>query len=368
MSLEKLARPEIFTLSPYVPGKPVDEVKRELGLTEVIKLASNENPLGPSPRAMAAIAGMAEQAHIYPDASAFRLKQALSERYGLPTDHFIIGDGSDEIIKLICEVFVGPGDEAVVPSPSFPVYDMATKLMSGAPVYVPLKDGRLDIPAMISAFSDRTKLVFICNPNNPTGTIVTRAEVDQLMGQLPPDAIVVFDEAYFEYVEDADYPDGLAYLRAGQPVIVLRTFSKIFGLAGLRVGYGITYPDAVGLLNRPRLAFNVNSIAQAAAIAALGDDEHVAESRRVNRQGRDYLYREFAAMGLEYLPTQANFVLVNIGLDSATVFQGLLRRGVIVRPAHIFGLNGWQRVTIGTAEENRKFIEALREVITELKE
>ncbi|NLW44908.1 MAG: histidinol-phosphate transaminase [Syntrophomonadaceae bacterium] len=361
--VEGKARSEVFSLKPYVPGKPVEEVERELGITGVIKLASNENPLGPSPLAVARVQEALKQLNIYPDGACYYLRRALAEHYGYSEDSFLIGNGSDELLRLITETFVGPGDEVIYGVPSFSEYGFMALIMGGVCVEVPLKDMRFDLPAILDKVTDRTKLVYICNPNNPTGTITGRAETDQFMKSLRDDVLVVFDEAYYEYVTDKDYVSGVEYLSQGRNVIVLRTFSKIYGLAGLRVGYGITTPEIAGLVNRVREPFNVNLLAQTAAIGALADKEHLEKSREVNIQGRDYLYREFSRMGLEYVPTEANFIFVDIKKDCRQVFQALLREGVIVRTGDIFGYPTYLRVTIGKPEENRRFIAALEKVL-----
>jgi histidinol-phosphate aminotransferase len=359
-------RPEVLTLSPYIPGKPADEVKRELGLERVVKLASNENPLGPSPIAMRAIQEMAASAHIYPDAAGFQLKTQLSQAYEIPTSQIVLGNGSDEIIMLLGETFVKPDDEVVMGDKTFPVYKTATLLMGGKPVEVPLKDGFLDTEAMASAVTPNTKLLFLCNPNNPTGTMMRKAEVDRLLEAVPPNVLVISDEAYAEYVGDEDYGTLLPHLKAGKNVAVLRTFSKIYGLAGLRVGYGLMSEYAAALLNRVRLSFNQNAFAQAAAIAALEDREHVRRSFQAVEEGKAYLYREFAAMGLRTYPTWGNFIMVDTGKDCQVVFRALLRRGVIVRPTSAWGLHTSLRITIGTGEENEILVAALREALREV--
>lgn len=363
LSYDKLVRPEVFRLSPYIPGKPADEVKRELGLERVIKLASNENPLGPSPRAIERVREMAARAHIYPDASAWALKQELASRYGVPESQIILGNGSDEILILLGQTFISPGDEAVMPAPSFPVYRTSVLLAGGTPVEVPLKDGFLDLPAMAEKINEKTKMVFICNPNNPTGAMVSRTEVDQFMKKIPEGVLVVADEAYYEYVSDPDYGDLLPYLKQGFPVIVLHTFSKIYGLAGLRVGYGLVPEDVQAFFNRVRLSFNVNSLAQAAALAALSDQEHVERSRRVNEEGKAYLQAEFRKIGLKVYRTWGNFIMVDTGRDCQAVFQQLLREGVIVRPTSAWGLMTCLRITIGSPSENEILVRALRNVL-----
>ncbi len=362
---KQLHREAIMAIKPYVPGKPVEEVERELGITDVIKLASNENPLGPSPAAVETLQETAAKVYLYPDGNCYYLKEALVEHTGFAADSIIVGNGSDEIIELIAKTFINPGEEAVVADPTFSEYDFAVKLMGGKTVFVPLKDQTHDLEGMLAAVTEKTKLIFICNPNNPTGTIVKREAVEELLSRLPGHVIAVFDEAYYEYVEDADYPQTVDYVREGHNVIVLRTFSKIYGLAGLRVGYGISRPDIIALLYRVKEPFNVNLPAQAAAIAALKDKEHLEKSRAVNAKGRDYLYRELEKRGLYYQPTNANFIWMDVKADSQQVFAKLLRRGVIVRTGDIFGAPSMLRVTIGTPEENKRFIAALDEVLKE---
>ncbi|HHY44785.1 MAG TPA: histidinol-phosphate transaminase [Firmicutes bacterium] len=359
-------RPEVLTLSPYIPGKPADEVKRELGLERVVKLASNENPLGPSPRAMQAVQEMAESLHIYPDAAGFHLKTRLSQVYGVAASQIVLGNGSDEIIMHLGQAFVRPGDEVVMGDKTFPVYKTSTLLMGGKPVEVPLKNGFLDLEAMASAVTTNTRLVFLCNPNNPTGTMTRKAEVDRFLEAIPPRVLVVSDEAYAEYVGDEEYGTLLPHLKNGKNVAVLRTFSKIYGLAGLRTGYGLVPEYAAALINRVRLSFNQNALAQRAALAALDDLEHVRKSIRMVEEGKEYLYREFAAMGLKTYPTWGNFIMVDTGKDCQAVFRALLRRGVIVRPTSAWGLHTALRITIGTPDENALLIEALKQVLQEV--
>ena len=365
--MEDLIRPCIAAIKPYEPGKPIEEVQRELGLTDVVKMASNENPLGPSPLALRAIAGSLPDIYYYPEGSSYNLRAALAQRLNVGMDNLIIGAGADQLIKLIAEAFLREGEEVVIAEHSFFEYLFVTQLMGGRPVFVPRRGLRQDLRRMADAVTERTKLVFVANPCNPTGTIVTREEVEEFLARLPERVLVIFDEAYREYVTADDYPDLLPHLRAGRRnVIVLRSFSKIYGLAGLRVGYGIADAEVIGWIHRVREPFNVNYLAQVAALAALDDEEHVFRSRRLVEEGKDYLYRALAEMGLEYEPTQANFVLINVGRDARQVFEELMREGVIVRPADIFGLPTHVRVTIGTPEQNRRFVEALRKVLARL--
>ncbi len=352
--------PDIAGITPYSPGKPIEEVERELGLTGSIKLASNENPRGPSPKALAVLSEAAKTLNRYPDGGGHYLRLALADRWKVSPDQIILGNGSDEVITLLTRAFLEAGDEAILADPSFVVYKIDVAAAHARPVPVPLKDFRHDLPAMAKAVTARTRLVFVCNPNNPTGTYVTAAEVSAFMQAIPPDVIVVFDEAYYEYVTATDYPDTLSMLKGGRNVVLLRTFSKIYGLAGLRIGYGLTTPEIVQHLNRIRPPFNTNSMAQKAALAALSDEEHVRESRRVNTEGMASLAERLKALGLRVVPSQANFLYFDVKRDGKAVFEALLRQGVIVR--HLGG--AFLRVTVGLPQENDRFIAALQAVLT----
>jgi len=354
--------PTIASLSPYSPGKPLSELERELGIREAIKLASNENPWGPSPKALQVIEQALASLHRYPDGGAHILRKALSEKWDLPRDQVLVGNGSDEIISLLIKVFLSPGDEAVMADLTFVMYRLSVLGGHGVPVEVPLKNWTHDLSAMVEAVTDRTRLFFICNPNNPTGTMLTAKEVDSALARLPEHVVVVFDEAYYEYVRDEEYPDSLRYVREGRPAVVLRTFSKIYGLAGLRVGYGMTTSEIAGYVNRVRPPFNVNSLAQDAARAALLDDEHVAKSRAMNEAEMTFLQKGLTAMGFTTIPTQANFIYFDVGMDGGCLYDALLREGVIVR--HIRG--SMIRVTIGQPTENRRFLHALKQVLPTL--
>lgn len=350
----------IASLVPYVPGKPIDELERELGIPRAIKLASNENPLGPSPKALAVLAETSATLHRYPDGGAHRLRAALADRYKLTPDHVILGNGSDEILGLLARAFLSPGDEAVMADQTFVIYKMEVAAAHGKPVIVPLQQWQHDLAAMAAAITDRTRLIFICNPNNPTGTMATANDVAAFMQRVPDDIIVIFDEAYYEYVQDQHFPDSLNWVTQRRNAIVLRTFSKIYGLAGLRVGYGLTTPEIAGYLNRIRPPFNVNTVAQRAALAALTDDEHVARSRALNTAEMATVRAGLVALGFQPLPSQANFLLFDVGRDGRAVFEALLRQGVIVR--HIEGR--LIRVTIGLPEENRYFLDAFKKVLS----
>lgn len=350
-----------------MPGKPIEEVKRELGLPDdfsIIKLASNENVLGPSPRAIAAMQAAAGDVWLYPDDTCFELKNALAAHWNLSADHFIVGNGSDEVLHFMGLSFLDceRGDEVIFASPSFVQYKATAMIADCAFHAVPLDDQmRHDLPAMKAKINDRTRLVFVCNPNNPTGTAVSKAQFEDFLRDLPSHVVVVLDEAYAEY-NQGDSPRALDYIYTHN-VIALRTFSKVYAIAGTRVGYGLARPELIAFLQQVRGPFNVNTLAQVAAIAALGDQDHIEKSVEVNAAGRVQLQKAFAEMNLEFVPSQANFVLVNIGIDAAASFNELLKRGVIVRTGTPFGLDSWLRVTVGTRAMNERFISALREVL-----
>ncbi len=351
----------IASLAPYVPGKPIEELERELGIARAVKLASNENPIGPSPKALAVLSEAAQSLNRYPDGGAQRLRDALAQRWKLTPNQVILGNGSDEIIGMLARAFLSPGEEAILADQTFVIYKMEVTAAHGVPMVVPVKDWRHDLPKMAEAITDRTRLLFLCNPNNPTGTMVSAAEVEALMARLPDHVIVVFDEAYYEYVAHRDYPDSLRYVKDGRHAIALRTFSKIYGLAGLRIGYGLTTPEIAGYLNRVRPPFNANSLAQRAALAALEDEEHVSRSRALNQAEKDVLRDGLTALGFQPVPSETNFLFFDVGRDGRRVFEALLREGVIVR--HIEGR--MLRVSIGLPEENQLFLQALTKVLTQ---
>ena len=359
-------RPNVLGMTPYSPGKPVEEVKRELGLDRVVKLASNENPLGPSPKAVAAVREAAGRMHVYPDGAAYTLKTALAERFGVGVRQVIVGNGSDELIHLLGLVLLEEGDEMMMGDPSFSRYDAAAHLAPARLVKVPL-DGeyRHDLSAMARAVTDRTRLVWIANPNNPTGTVVRKAEVDRFLSDVPDDVVVVLDEAYYEFAEGLDdFPNSLDYIQAGRPNVVgLRTFSKAYGLAGIRVGYGFA-PDAIAdAIDRAREPFDVNALAQVAAVAALDDDEHLRNTVETNRRGLKALADAFREVGARPLESYANFVYADLGRPARPVFDALLRRGVITRPGDVLGNPTCLRVSVGTDEEIAIFVRELREVM-----
>ena len=352
----------IRSLIPYEPGKPIEEVEREYGISNSVKLASNENPLGPSPKALSAIREKLDQLNLYPDGDCFYLKQGLARKLGVAPERLIFGNGSNEIIELAARTFMRPGDEAVMAEQAFVVYQLIVQAVGGRSRAVPLKNFTHDLPALADAISPRTRLVFLANPNNPTGTIFRRDEWERFLAKVSRDVLLIVDEAYFEYVEDAAYPNSLRYHAGGRALLTLRTFSKLYGLAGLRIGYGIGSEELVSLMQRVRQPFNVNAPAQWAALAALDDAEHVQRSLDVNRRGLAYFQGEFRRLGLDFVPSHANFVLLRVG-KGHEVFQQLLQQGVIVRPMAGYRFPEHVRVTVGTMDENRKFIAALENVI-----
>jgi histidinol-phosphate aminotransferase len=353
----------IRSLAPYPPGMPIEELERELGIRDSIKLASNENPLGPSPKALAAIAAALASLHRYPDGSAFYLKRRLAERLGVAFEELVVGNGSNEIIELVVRTFLRPGDEAVMADQAFVVYRLVVQAAGGTPRIVPLRDFTHDLEAIAAAICPRTRLVFLANPNNPTGTIFRRTAWETFLRRVPSHVVVVADDAYAEYVDDPEYPDTIRSRGDGSvAVVTLRTFSKLYGLAGLRVGYGVASPAVIDAIGRIRQPFNVNSLALVGALAALDDEEHVRRTLALNRDGMAYLVAAFRRLGLEHVPSAANFVLVRVG-EAGRAYQALLRRGVIVRPMDVYGFPAHMRVTVGTRAENERFVEALAAVL-----
>jgi histidinol-phosphate aminotransferase len=352
-------------LVPYEPGKPVEEVQRELGLERVVKLASNEGPFGPFPAALEAMARAAVELNRYPDGGAWALRSALAERHGVRLEEVAIGAGADGVIDCLSQAVLDEGDEVVLGWPSFPSYVIDAVKCGAVPVRVPLRDHRYDLDGLLDAITARTKLVFVCHPNNPTGTSNSRAEIDAFLDRVPEHVLTVLDQAYLEYIEDPEYPDGIAeYFRAGRRVLVLRTFSKIYGLAGLRVGYGVGPAELVGELAKVRRAFDVAATAQAGALASLADQAEVERRRRANAEGRTRLEEILRGHGLEPAgPAVANFVYAETGGDCRVLFDQLLLQGVIIRPCTGFGAPGGIRVTVGTPEEHELLDAALGRVL-----
>ena len=359
-----LFRSALDGLVPYEPGKPEDELQRELGLQRVVKLASNEGPWGPFPEALEAIAASAPGLNRYPDGGAYHLRNALAERHGVETDQIVTGAGADAVIGHLAVAALDPGDEVVSGWPSFISFVLDPLKLGAVPQRVPLRDFHLDLDAMLAAIGPGTKLVFIATPNNPTGTMTSRAELDAYFEAVPEHVLTVLDQAYFEYIEQPDYPDGVAeYLRAGRRVLVLRTFSKIYGLAGLRVGYGVGPRDVIEAILKVRRAFDVNTQAQVAAVASIDATAELERRRRLTAEGRVSLERTLRENGLEPAgPAVANFLYTEVGEDATALFGALLRQGVIVRPMAAFGAPGALRITVGTPDENAFFANALASV------
>ena len=349
------------TLPSYQPGRLIEEVARELNLPagEIIKLASNENPLGPSPAALAAMQMVLANLHLYPDGNAFYLKQKLSEKLGITPNNLILGNGSNEIIEFVGHAYFAPGVDVVVSQFCFAIYPLVAKMMGANIITVPAENHGHDLPAMLNAITPRTRVMFVANPNNPTGTLAAREEVIRLVNEVPDQVLLVMDEAYIEFLQEPLDLVPLVRLGTRQNLLMMRTFSKIFGLAGLRLGYGIGHPDLIAALEKIRQPFNINSIAQAAALAALEDAEHMRKTRENNMRGLEFLSRKLRELNLEYVPSAANFVLVRVG-EGQRVFEAMQRQGVIVRPMGGYQLPEWIRISVGTPKENERCIESLR--------
>lgn len=358
--------PDISEIKPYVPGKPIEELERELGLSGSIKLASNENPIGPARSALVAIRRQLKQIGRYPNGGGHQLKEALADKWKVRPEQVLLGNGSNEIIGLLVRTFLLPGDEAVLAAPSFSLYGLMVQGAHGKVIRVPLCGDKHDLKKMSEAVTTKTKLIFICNPNNPTGTIVHHEAVKTFLSTLPEHVLVVFDEAYAEYATDPAFPISTTFLNADPSVIILRTFSKIYGLAGLRIGYGISHPELIDLMNRVRQPFNTNLPAQVAALAALEDEAHFARSRRINQDGKTYLTAQFENMSITYTPSQTNFIYFKTPGSTpetgAKIQKALLAQGVIIRHFQ----NGALRVTVGLQKENRRFIRSLKKVLSSL--
>lgn len=361
-------RPNVLKMTPYTPGKPIDEVKRELGLTGVVKLASNENPLGPSPKAVEAVRAAAAQMHLYPDASGYALKVAIAEKLGVEQNQIVIGNGSDELIHILGLIYLEPGDNVVIGAPSFVRYDAAAHLSDVELRAIPLDQSwKHDLSAMAEACDGRTKLIFLANPHNPTGTVLTHSEIESFLNKIPASAVLVLDEAYFEYSEGvADRLDSVSLMKSGRNVVVLRTFSKAFGLAGIRIGYAVASAEIVDAVNRAREPFNVNALAQAAAIAALSDSQHLTNSFQVNQSGLDRVTAFMCERGYAVVPSRANFICVDVspsGKSGQEVFDLLLREGLIIRSGGPLGMPAYIRVSIGTEAEMDEFFAAFDRVV-----
>jgi len=358
------AVPALAELRPYQPGKPLAELERELGIRGAIKLASNENPLGPSPKAVSAIGAALPKLALYPEGGAPQLRAALAEKLRVDPEQLIFGNGSDQVIEILCRAFAGPGTEVILSQYAFAAYGIAARAVAATVREAPAQAFAHDLDAMAGLINGRTRLIFIANPNNPTGTWRRATELERFLASVPAHALVVIDEAYAELMDDPDYPDALQFLRRFENVVVLRTFSKAYGLAGLRCGYGVARAELIALLERLRQPFNVNSLAQVGALAALEDREHLAATQDNNRKGLRQLHAGILALGLTTLPVAGNFITFFAPGGGQRVYEALLRRGVIVRPLEPYGLSEYLRVSVGTPEENQRFLQSLGEVLS----
>lgn len=366
INMKDLVRKNILNFQPYIPGKPIEDVKRELKLKEVIKLASNENSLGPSKKAVSEIKKMLDKISIYPDGYCFELRKKIANIYKVSENQVIFGNGTDEIIELAGKTFLNPEDEIVVSEHAFIRYKMAGDLMGCKVIEVPMRDYKHDLEAMANSVTKNTKIVFIANPNNPTGTYNSEKEFENyysIIASKNSGVLTFIDEAYAEYVGETDYISGIDYLKNGKNVIFSRTFSKIYGLAGLRIGYAIGTPEIISYIERIRPPFNVSSVAQMGAIASLDDKRHLGKSKQLVFEQKKYLYGQLKKIGLQYISSSANFILIDMKKDGKIIFQELLNRGVIVRAMGEYGFRNFIRVTIGTQKENKKFIKEVKEIL-----
>lgn len=369
MNIKKLVRSSIEKLPTYVPGKPIEEVERELGISGVVKMASNENPLGPSNEVRQAIIQSIERMALYPDANAFYIKEALAGELGVDTTNLLIGNGLDDVNRIFAETFFKPTDEVVIPQPTFSMYESVTLLMGAKPILVTGNQGLgNDLTALREAITSRTKAIFICNPNNPTGTIIPESELVKFLKEIPPGILVILDEAYFDFADDPDFPNSIKLFKEGyHNLIIFRTFSKIHAMAGIRLGFAIAVPQIIQAMLKVKDPFNVNSMALAAGLAALSSKKHISLSKELVQMGRRQFYEELDELQVEYIPTQANFILIHCQQDSTDFYKYLLQNGIIVRPTHSFGLPEYIRVTFGTAEQNNRFLKVLRDWFKKVK-
>lgn len=364
--IKDIVLPQLEQITPYPAGKPVSELEREYGIKNIIKMASNENPFGPSPLAVKALGEALKNMFRYPDGNCYELRKKLSQKFNLKMENFIIGNGSNELIELLIRMFVRPGEEVIMGDPSFIVYRTATVVAGGKPVFVKLKNFEFDIDGMLSHVNKKTRMVIIDNPNNPTGVIVKKRELNYLVEKLPSNIVLILDEAYREFVTDKDYPGELDYVFCGKPVVILRTFSKAYGLAGLRIGYGITDEIIADYINRIRQPFNVNYAAQVAATAALDDEEHLKKTIENNIKGMNFIIEKMSSLGLNCIPSHSNFILIQLPCDADIMYKELLKRGVILRSMKGYGLTNYIRITIGLPEENERAVREIESVLKTL--
>jgi histidinol-phosphate aminotransferase len=361
--MKGLVRKEIREITPYITGKPIEEIRRELGVKgEIIKLASNENPMGPSPLAIEVIEREVKNLHYYPDGTGYALREKLAERLGMSGEEIILGAGSCEVIELIGKTFVSPGDEVISSKYAFTVYQLATRIVGGKNIVVPANAYGHDLKAMRDAITDNTKVIFIANPNNPTGTMNTAQEISKFLDSVPDDVVVVIDEAYYEYIEREDYPKTLSYVKDKRNLIILRTFSKVHGLAGLRIGFGIAKKDLIQFINQVREPFNTSRIAQDAALAAIDDQEHIRKSVESNKKEKQYFYEILEKEKLSFLPSEGNFVTLDLKMNAQEIFHKLMCEGVVVRPLEMYDMPNAIRVTVGTRSQIDKFVQSIKKV------
>ncbi|WP_432407914.1 histidinol-phosphate transaminase [Wukongibacter sp. M2B1] len=363
---KSLFRNELSKITPYVPGKPIEEVKKELGIEEVEKLASNENPLGPSPKAVEAMKKELESIHIYPDASAMTLRKKIAEKHGLDYTNIIVGNGGEQILQMIAQTFINEGDEAIMATTTFGLYGSSVSHMGGVPVKLPLKNYKHDFKGFINKINDKTKLIYVCNPNNPTGNIMAKDEIDYLVKNVPKDVVIIFDEAYFDYAKvNEEYPETLNILKERPNTIILRTFSKVAGIAGVRIGFVLTSEEIATEMGKVKGVFNANKLAQAGALGALEDKEHIDKTVELNYKSMGMMEEYFKERDLEYIKSNANFIFVNVNMDSRVVFQKLMEKGIIIRPGYLWSWDNWIRVSTGTIEQTEKFLVKLHSVLNE---
>ncbi len=364
MSIKNLVRKEILNISPYIPPKPLKELEKELKSTDLTILTSNENPVSISGDVIKAIQNELKNINRYPDGGAFYLKKLLSRKMKISPLNIIFGNGGDEVLSMICETFLNPGEEVILGRPTFGAYEIFSRIMGGVPVFHELADCKFNLKEILEKINANTKIIFICNPNNPTGTIVTQKEVENFLKNVPENILVVFDEAYMEYVDSKFFPSTIDFIKNGyKNVIVIRTFSKIYSMAGLRIGYGIGDCETIKYIDLVRKPYNVNSLAQTGACISLLNPKILSQTRKLNKSGKKFLYDSFKKMGLYYIPTEANFILLRTGLKSEILYNRFLSYGILIRPGHVFGYPEFIRVTIGTEKENKKFIKALNAII-----
>lgn len=353
-------RKELDLLRPYVPGKPIEEVQKEYGIDQIEKLASNENPIGPSPKAVEAIIREAQNINFYPDAYAMRLKEAIGKKYDLGHENIIVGNGGEQTLTMVAQTFINHGDEAIMADTTFGLYETSVLNMGGVAVKLPLKDYKHDLDGFIEKINDKTKIIYICNPNNPLGNILTKEEIDSFVARVPEDVVVLFDEAYYDYAKvNPEYPETLDVLAKRPNTLILRTFSKVGGIAGVRVGYMLTSKEIAGQMGKVKDVFNVNLLAQAAALAVLEDEEHIEKTVKLNYDSLALMEKYFDENKLEYVKSNANFIFVNVGTHSKPVFEDLMKEGVIIRPGFLWGWDNWMRVSTGRIDQTERFIKTL---------